>query len=76
MSPSTSRATIKAQFPDWQKQQDAIAEGELISPVWHQNFKWRGETCYFTFHTAKHTIQQSDLFTKDLTAIYVPVCGK
>lgn len=54
MSPSTSRGTMKAQFPDWQKQQDAAVERGLISPAWHQKFKWATTELFHISHGQMH----------------------
>lgn len=47
---------MKAQFPDWQKQQDAAAEGGLISPAWHQKFKWATTMLFHISHGQMHNL--------------------
>lgn len=45
---------MKAQFPDWQKQQDAAAERGLISPALHQKFKWATTMLFHISHGQMH----------------------
>lgn len=59
---------MKAQFPDWQKQQDAAAEGGLISPAWHQKFKWATTMLFHISHGQMHNLASCFVYGESISS--------